>query len=69
MNRCTRPAPCARPLRHRLRAPLFVFALCAVPLLASAQNSNVRPFPPKAERGVMNCPPGKWNKDAGKCAE
>ena len=53
MNRCTRPAPCARPLRHRLRAPLFVFALCAVPLLAFAQNSNVRPFPPKAERGVM----------------
>ena len=53
MNRCTRPALCARPIRYFWRALLLAFALCAVPLLASAQNSNVRPFPPKAERGVM----------------
>jgi len=37
---------------HRLRAPLIASALCAISLLASAQTS-VRPFPPKAERGVM----------------
>ena len=52
MNRCTRPAPCARPIRHRLRAPLFAFALCAISALVTAQTS-VRPFPPKAERGLM----------------
>ena len=52
MNRCTRPAPCARLLRHRLRAPLFAFALCAIAALATAQ-TTLRPFPPKAERGVM----------------
>ena len=52
MNRCTRLASCARPMRHRLRAPLFAVALCAIAVLASAQ-TTVRPFPPKAERGVM----------------
>ena len=46
MNRC------ARPIRHRLRAPLFAFALCAIAALATAQ-TTLRPFPPKAERGVM----------------
>ena len=52
MNRCTRLASCARPIRHRLRAPLFAFALCAIAALATAQ-TTLRPFPPKAERGVM----------------
>ena len=52
MNRCTRQASCARPLGHRLRAPLIASALCAIALLASAQ-ATVRPFPPQAERGVM----------------
>lgn len=52
MNRCTRLASCARPLLHRLRAPLFAFALCAIAALATAQ-TTLRPFPPKAERGVM----------------
>jgi hypothetical protein len=35
-----------------LRAPLFAFALCAISALVTAQTS-VRPFPPKAERGLM----------------
>lgn len=52
MNRCTRPAPCARPISRRLRARLIASALCAIAVLASAQ-TTVRPFPPKAERGVM----------------
>jgi len=52
MNRCTRLASCVWPLRHRLRAPLFAFALCAISALATAQ-ITLRPFPPKAERGVM----------------
>ncbi len=52
MNRCTRPAACARPIGHRWRATLIASALCAIAVLASAQ-TTVRPFPPKAERGVM----------------
>jgi hypothetical protein len=35
-----------------MRAPLTASALCAISLLASAQ-TTVRPFPPQAERGVM----------------
>ena len=52
MNRCTRLASCARPMRCHLRSPLFALALCAIAVLASAQ-TIVRAFPPKAERGVM----------------
>jgi hypothetical protein len=38
---------------NRCRLFLLAFALSATALLASAQVANVRPFPPKAERGVM----------------
>lgn len=38
---------------NRCRLTLIAFALSATALLASAQVANVRPFPPKAERGVM----------------
>jgi len=56
MNRCTPPAPSVRqPQRYRI-ATVFVTGLavacCAVSLATSAQTS-LRPFPPKAQRGVM----------------
>ena len=38
---------------NRCRLFFLALALCGTSLLASAQMANVRPFPPKAERGVM----------------
>ena len=38
---------------NRCRLFILALALCGTSLLASAQSANVRPFPPKAERGVM----------------
>ena len=38
---------------NRCRQLAFALALSGASLLASAQHANVRPFPPKAERGVM----------------
>ena len=53
MNRCTR-LPLASRSRRRVLAPLVALLLGSATLVAMAQtNANVRPFPPKAERGVM----------------
>jgi hypothetical protein len=38
---------------NRCRLFFLAFALSTTALLASAQAVNIRPFPPKAERGVM----------------
>jgi hypothetical protein len=38
---------------NRCRFFFLAFALSTTALLASAQAVNIRPFPPKAERGVM----------------
>ena len=53
MNRCTPQAPRAT-FPHRFGVDLsLAFALCAMSLAASGQATSARPFPPKAERGVM----------------
>jgi hypothetical protein len=53
MNRCTPQAPRATFLhRFGFAAPLAL-ALCAMSLAAAGQDTATRPFPPKAERGVM----------------
>jgi len=52
MNRCTRQASCARLIRRPTLATWLALALCGISVAASAQ-TTVRPFPPQAERGVM----------------
>jgi len=53
MNRCTPQAPRANfPHRFGFAAPLAL-ALCAFSLSAWGQDAATRPFPPQAERGVI----------------
>jgi hypothetical protein len=53
MNRCTPQAPRAT-FPHRCGfAVSLAFALCALSLAASGQVTNPRPFPPQAERGLL----------------
>jgi hypothetical protein len=33
-----------------------------------AANDAAADIADKAERDVLNCPPGQWNREAGKCA-
>ena len=53
MNRCAAQATRATSPNRPAFVASLAFALCAMSLAASGQSTNPRPFPPQAERGLM----------------